>query len=335
MLIFRFYHFGKLAIRIFPFLYTMQNSKSHKGFSLAIHGGAGTILPEELTPEKELIYRTALDECLQVGQRILEDGGTAMDAVEATVVSLENNPLFNAGKGAVFCADGSFELDASIMDGKTMDAGAVAGLKGIANPIKVARKVFEKTPHVLLAGKGALDFARSIGFEEKPDSYFFTQHRYDQFAVLKGTTETALDHGSKPFGTVGAVAKDIHGNIAAATSTGGMTNKQFGRLGDTPIIGSGTYANNKTCAISATGHGEYFMKSVVAYDISCLMEYAGLSLEEACHKVVNEKLVAIDGEGGLIAVDQNGTICLPFNSLGMYRGSVTENGKRYTAIHKD
>ncbi len=296
-------------------------------YAIAIHGGAGTIDKSEMTVEKESAYKNALKEALEAGQKALSKGLSAMDAVEFAVNSLENCLLFNAGKGAVFCADGGFELDASIMSGKDLTAGAVAGIKNIANPISLARKVSEKTPHVMLAGQGAIDFAKTIGINQETDEYFFTQQRYDQWQALVGTTEVALDHGSsttKPIGTVGAVALDKFGNIAAATSTGGMTNKQYGRVGDTPIIGSGTYANNATCAISCTGHGEYFLRSVVAYDISCLMEYAGLSLDEACNKVVKDKLVKIGGEGGLIAIDSKGNICLPFNSAGMYRGLVRE-----------
>ncbi|MFA7273663.1 MAG: isoaspartyl peptidase/L-asparaginase [Crocinitomicaceae bacterium] len=305
-------------------------------YAIAIHGGAGTIDKSEMTPEKELAYRSALEDALKAGQEVLASGKSALDAVEMAVNSLENNVLFNAGRGAVFCADGGFELDASIMFGKDLTAGAVAGVKNIANPISLARKVSERTSHVMLAGQGALDFAKSIGIEQKPDDYFYTQQRYDQWQALVGTTEVALDHGSsttKPIGTVGAVALDKDGNIAAATSTGGMTNKQFGRIGDTPIIGAGTYANNKTCAVSCTGHGEYFLRSVVAYDISCLMEYAGLNLEEACQKVVNEKLVHFGGEGGLVAIDAQGNICLPFNSPGMYRGYVKENQEMKIMIY--
>ncbi len=305
-------------------------------FGIAIHGGAGTIDKALMTPEKEIAYRKGLQDALEVGHKALSEGKSALDAVELAVRSLENCDLFNAGNGAVFCADGGFKLDASIMWGKDLTAGAVAGVKNIANPISLARKVMERTGHVMLAGQGANDFAKKIGVEQEPESYFFTQHRYDQWQELVGTTEVALDHGSstkKPFGTVGAVAYDTDGNIAAATSTGGMTNKQYGRIGDTPVIGSGTYANNATCAISCTGHGEYFLRAVVAYDISCLMEYQGLSLEEACKKVVNDKLVKLGGEGGLVAVDAKGNIALPFNSPGMYRGFVREDGKFEVMIY--
>lgn len=305
-------------------------------FGIAIHGGAGTIDRAEMTPEKENAYKEGLKTALEAGHNALSEGKTALDAVELAVNALENNPLFNAGKGAVFCADGGFELDASIMWGKNLTAGAVAGVKNIANPISLARKVSERTGHVMLAGQGALDFAESIGVKQESDAYFFTQQRYDQLQELVGTTEVALDHGSsttKPIGTVGAVAYDADGNVAAATSTGGMTNKQFGRIGDTPVIGSGTYANNNTCAVSCTGHGEYFLRAVVAYDVSCLMEYQGLSLDDSCKKVVNEKLVKFGGEGGLIAVDAKGNISLPFNSAGMYRGLVREDGDFKISIY--
>jgi beta-aspartyl-peptidase (threonine type) len=305
-------------------------------YAIAIHGGAGTIDKLAMTSEKEADYKNALKVALEAGQKALAEGKSALDAVELAVNSLENCPLFNAGKGAVFCADGGFELDASIMFGKDLTAGAVAGVKNIANPISLARKVSEKTAHVLLAGQGAIDFANSIGINQELDDYFYTKQRYDQWQELVGTTEVALDHGSstmKPIGTVGAVALDKEGNIAAATSTGGMTNKRFGRIGDTAIIGSGTYANNNTCAVSCTGHGEYFLRSVVAYDISCLMEYGGLTLEAACNKVVKNKLVKIGGEGGLVAIDAQGNISLPFNSSGMYRGFFKEGEEIFTSIY--
>lgn len=306
--------------------------------ALAIHGGAGTLDRSAMTPEKEAAYSEALRVALRIGDDILRAGGDALTAVEFAVRSLEDCPLFNAGRGAVFTHSKTHELDASIMDGKTLAAGAVAGISGIANPIQLARAVMEKSNHVLLAGKGALDFAASLGFETKPADYFFTEFRFNQLMQVIHEERTFLDHSvsgdpnEKKFGTVGAVALDAHGNLAAATSTGGMTNKRFGRIGDTPIIGAGTYANNTTCAVSCTGHGEYFIRSVVAYDVSCLMEYGGLSLEEACIRVVNSKLVERGGEGGLIAVDRFGNICLPFNSAGMYRAWKTSHSDYQTAI---
>jgi beta-aspartyl-peptidase (threonine type) len=291
-------------------------------FGIAIHGGAGTILPHLLTPEKEAAYIAALSKAIVIGQSILSKGGKSLDAVEEAVISLENCPLFNAGKGAVFNADGEHEMDAAIMSGIDRACGAVAAVQGIQNPISLAKAVMQKTEHILLIGKGAEAFALTQGFEKKEADFFFDKYRYDQWLQAKAEDSIQLDHGSeKKFGTVGAVALDKFGNLAAATSTGGMTNKKFGRVGDTPIIGAGTYASNETCAISCTGHGEFFMKQIVAYDVACLMEYAGLSLDKACEKVVNKKLKQVGGEGGLIAIDVAGNISLSFNSAGMYRAS--------------
>ncbi len=309
-----------------------------KKYALAIHGGAGTILRSSMTLEKELSYKNALQLAIETGELILKNGGTALDAVEAAVMSLENNPLFNAGKGAVFTHDGTHELDASIMSGIDLSAGAVAGVRGIKNPVGLARAVMEKSEHVLLSGAGAEAFAKKVNAEFMPDDYFFVQMRYEQWQQAKASDSIVLDHTVNPekkFGTVGAVALDMNGNLAAATSTGGMTNKKHGRVGDTPIIGSGTYANNATCAISCTGHGEFFIRSVVAHDISCLMAYKGLSLQEACEVVVMDKLVKIGGEGGLIALNTMGTIVLPFNSEGMYRASVKQGEASYIGIYKD
>jgi beta-aspartyl-peptidase (threonine type) len=310
-------------------------------FGIAIHGGAGTILPSLMTPEKELAYRTALANATQAGLNILQAGGTALDAVEAAVISLENFPLFNAGRGAVFAHNGTHQMDASIMDGSNLEAGAVSGVSHIKNPVSLARLIKDKSGHVFLSGPEAELFAKLHGFRFEPKEYFFTEERHQQWLAVKDTDQYQLDHsdtleqGEKKFGTVGAVALDKHGNLAAATSTGGMTNKKFGRVGDTPMIGAGTYANNQTCAISCTGHGEYFIRAVVAYDISCLMEYKGLSLAEACKVVVNEKLVKMGGEGGLVAIDYAGNIVLPFNSEGMYRAWTDPNASVQTAIYKD
>jgi beta-aspartyl-peptidase (threonine type) len=296
-------------------------------FSLALHGGAGTIEKHLLSEELEQSYLKGLETALNIGQNILASGGTAIEAVEAIVISLEDCPLFNAGKGAVFTHDKTNEMDASIMCGKTLSAGAVASVQRIKNPVSLARAVMEKSNHVMLQGKGAEQFAKEQGLSFMSDDYFFSQYRFDQLMNVISEDEAFLDHSAKPvfpddkkFGTVGAVAKDRFGNIAAATSTGGMTNKRYGRIGDSPVIGSGTYANNKTCAVSCTGHGEYFLRAVVAYDVSCLMEYKNLTLSEACDFVVKQKLVEMGGEGGLIAVDALGNIALPFNSKGMYRG---------------
>lgn len=297
-----------------------------KPFGIAIHGGAGTILPQLLTLEKEVAYLAALSAAITIGQSILSKGGTSLDAVEAAVISLEDCPLFNAGKGAVFNAAGEHEMDAAIMSGIDRACGAVAAVQGVQNPVSLAKTVMLKTEHVLLIGKGAEAFAKAQGFEQKEDDYFFDKFRHDQWIQAKAEDTIQLDHSSeKKFGTVGAVALDTYGNLAAATSTGGMTNKKYGRVGDTPIIGAGTYASNETCAISCTGHGEFFMKQLVAYDVACLMEYSGLSLDDACEKVVNQKLKKVGGEGGLIAIDTAGNICLSFNSTGMYRASAKNN----------
>lgn len=307
-------------------------------YSLALHGGAGTITRASLTEEKEKAYSSALLAALTIGETILKKGGTAMDAVIQTIISLEDCPLFNAGKGSVFTADGLHEMDASIMKGENLEAGAVAGVQLIKNPILLAKEIMENSDHVLLSGKGAEEFAKQQKLIFETEEYFFDEYRFQQLREAIHEGKIVLDHTSstenKKFGTVGAVAKDIHGNLAAGTSTGGMTNKKFNRIGDSPIIGSGTYANNTTCAISCTGHGEYFIRAVVAYDISCLMEYKGLSLQAACDVVVMDKLVKLGGEGGLIAIDAKGAICLPFNSEGMYRGW-TENGSdKKIAIYK-
>ena len=304
-------------------------------FSLAIHGGAGTILRSEMSKEKESAYSKGLMEALDTGGGILSNGGNALDAICAAVVSLENNNLFNAGKGSVFTNSGRHEMDASIMNGFNQMAGAVAGVSSVKNPVLLARLVMEKTDHVLLSGAGAEELAllNKLPFEA-PD-YFFDEFRHQQWLAAKDSGNTFLDHtNEKKFGTVGAVAVDVHGNIAAATSTGGMTNKMYNRIGDTPIIGAGTYASNKTCGVSCTGYGEYFIRSVVAYDVSCLMEYKGLSLKEACRIVVMDKLVKIGGEGGLIAVDSLGNLEMVFNSDGMYRGSLKQGEKPFVAIYK-
>lgn len=294
---------------------------SQTKYSLVIHGGAGTILRQEMSAEMEALYREGLHLALNAGDAILSAGGSALDAVEAAVIALENNPLFNAGKGAVFTHEGQHELDASIMCGRTLNAGAVAGVQGVKNPVILARTVMERSEHVLLCGQGAGEFAREQGLVFENPDYFFTEFRYHQLQQAKAENTVQLDHSSsKKFGTVGAVALDIHGNLAAATSTGGMTNKRYGRVGDTPVIGAGTYANNATCAVSCTGHGEYFLRSVVAYDVSCLMEYRGYNLQQACDEVVMHKLAERGGEGGLIATDALGNVALVFNSAGMYRG---------------
>jgi beta-aspartyl-peptidase (threonine type) len=300
---------------------------------IAIHGGAGTILKSSMTKEKEALYVHGLRSALLAGFAILDKGGSSVDAVEAAVVVLEDYPLFNAGKGSVFTNDKKHEMDASIMDGSNLMAGAVCGISNVRNPVKLARTVMEHSDHVMLSGKGAEEFARSMNISFENDEYFFTQNRYDQLLNAIEEDRVQLDHTEKKFGTVGAVALDISGNLAAATSTGGMTNKRFNRIGDSPLIGAGTYAKNSTCAVSCTGHGEFFIRTVVAYDISCLMEYKGLSLSEACDVLVFDKLKKIGGEGGLIAVDSKGNVTLPFNSDGMYRGHMSAAGE-FVGIYK-
>lgn len=311
--------------------------------SLAIHGGAGTILKQSMTAEMEKAYLQALAEALDSGFSILGKGGSAVEAVNAAVIILEDNILFNAGRGSVFTKEGTHEMDAAIMDGSNLAAGAIAGIRNIRNPVELALTVMQKSDHVLLSGTGANDFARQHQIKTEPDDYFFSQFRYDQWIQMRDGDSYALDHSAtqsgeiiteKKFGTVGSVACDLNGNIAAATSTGGMTNKNYGRIGDSPLIGIGTYANNKTCAISCTGHGEPFIKAVAAYDVSCLMEYKGMSLQEAMDEVVNIKLPKIEGEGGMIGVDASGNLALLFNSEGMYRGAKSSDGMRFVNIYK-
>lgn len=304
-------------------------------YSLAIHGGAGTILKSEMSPEKEMAYTKALREALDAGEVILKKGGSSVDAVIAAVSSLEDCPLFNAGRGSVFNALGSHEMDASIMDGSNRMAGGAAGISGIKNPIRLARDIMDKSGHVLLIGEGAMAFADAQRYERMPSDYFHDAFRYAQWKEVQGTEAVQLDHTIKDrkFGTVGAVALDIHGHLAAGTSTGGMTNKKFGRVGDSPVIGAGTYAYDRTCAVSCTGSGEFFLRGVVAYDVSCLMEYKGMTLQEACDEVIHRRLMAIDGDGGLIAVDALGNIALPFNTEGMYRASMKAGQEVFVGIY--
>ena len=304
--------------------------------TLVIHGGAGNISRENLTVEKEKAYQEGLNAALAAGYGVLEKGGTSLDAVEAAIRVMEDSPLFNAGKGAVFTNEGKNELDAAIMDGATLKAGSVASVTTIRNPVSAARAVMEKSEHVMLVGRGAEKFAQEKGLEIVPPEYFFTEPRFKQLNKARDEENPKPDHSSdttgsilpiflegKKFGTVGAVALDKFGNLAAATSTGGMTNKRYGRVGDSPIIGAGTYANNQTCAVSATGHGEFFIRYVVAHDISALMEYKHRSVKKAAEEVVLEKLVKAGGEGGVIALDRKGNIAMPFNTSGMFRGVKT------------
>lgn len=306
-------------------------------FSIAIHGGAGTLVRGMMTSEKEQAYNAALDRALSIGYSILEKNGTATEAVCAAVTSLEDCPLFNAGKGSVFTAQGTHEMDAALMEGASRNAGAVALVTGIKNPIQLARDVMLHSQHVLLAGEGAMAFAAQRGYETLPPSYFFDAFRHEQWTSIKDTDTVQLDHvkGDHKFGTVGAVACDRNGNLAAATSTGGMTNKKFGRIGDSPLIGSGTYANNQTCAVSCTGSGEFFIRGNVAYDVSCLISYAGKSLTEACNEVVHKHLIALGGDGGLIAVNAQAEIAMAFNTEGMYRGYRHSQGDHYIGIYEN
>ena len=311
---------NKILCYILPLLFLIacneksktENEVKESGVAIVIHGGAGTILKKNMSDEKERLYKEKLKEAISIGYQILKDGGSSLDAVEQTILILENSPLFNAGKGAVFTHDMKNELDASIMDGSNLNAGAVAGVTIIKNPIKAARAVMEGSEHVLLAGKGAESFAIAQNIDTVNPSYFYTE---------KSANSLKSRIGNEKHGTVGCVALDINGNLAAGTSTGGMTNKKWGRIGDSPIIGAGTYANNKTCAVSCTGWGEFYIRGVVAHDISAMMEYGGLSLKEAAQKVVHEKLTQLGGTGGIIAIDQKGNIVMEFNTKGMYRGA--------------
>lgn len=295
-------------------------------WAIAIHGGAGVITRAQMTDEMDAVYRAKLEEALQTGSEILKNGGSSSDAVEATIQIMEASPLFNAGKGAVFTHEGINELDAAFMEGKDLNAGAVSGVTDVKSPIQLARTVMNESEHVMLSGNGASEFAREQGLEIVEPEYFYTERRYQQ---LKSALE------KDKHGTVGCVALDQEGNLTAGTSTGGMTNKRYNRIGDAPIIGAGTYANNASCAVSATGHGEFFIRWTVAHDISALMEYGGLSVKEASEKVVMDKLVKAGGSGGVICVDKYGQVAMPFNSEGMFRGFAQSSGDKGIFIYKD
>ncbi len=313
---------------------------------LVIHGGAGNIMRSNMTADQEALYLGALRFALLAGYDVIKRGGSSLDAVEATVRILEDNPIFNAGKGAVFTHEGKNELDAAIMDGKTLAAGSVASVTTIRNPISAARKVMERSPHVMMIGTGAEKFAAQEGLEIVPNSYFYTEDRWQGLlrarrvdslkaeAAKKSSGIRQPENKDEKYGTVGAVAVDLAGNLAAATSTGGMTNKKFGRVGDAPIIGAGTYANNATCAVSCTGWGEYFIRLVVAKSVSDLMEYKGISVQEASDEMIMKKVPALGGNGGLIALDKNGNFSMSFNTPGMYRGYITAEGKVVVEIYK-
>ena len=337
-----------------------QDKKMTDNFGIVIHAGAGTILRENLTPEKEAEYKAKLEEAIKTGHKILAEGGSSLDAVEATIKIMEDSPLFNAGKGAVFTAGEKNELDASIMSGKDKTAGAVAGVTTIKNPISLARQIMQNSPHVMMAGKGAEIFGKERGLEIVSPDYFYTKSRFDALQKLKEKDVNAvqLDHyedstknldrknkgnssnfydptiKDSKFGTVGCAALDKNGNLAAGTSTGGMTNKKYGRVGDAPIIGAGTYANNVTCAVSSTGWGEFFIRNVVAYDISAMMEYKNITLAEAAKEVIQNKLPALGGDGGVIAIDKSGNIIMEFNTAGMYRASMNKDGELYIGIYE-
>jgi beta-aspartyl-peptidase (threonine type) len=308
-------------------------------FAIAIHAGAGTIRREDLTVEKEQAIRETLEQAVRAGHSVLADGGSSLDAVTSAVTLLEDSPLFNAGKGAVFNAEGKNELDASIMEGAQLNAGAVASVRNIRNPILLARKVMTDSVHVMLMGEGAETFARDQGIVFEDDEYFYTEYRWQQLQKAKASKQADASYLSETpdrwFSTVGAVALDSEGNLAAATSTGGMTNKRWGRVGDSPIIGAGTYADNRSCAVSATGHGEYFMRATVARDICARVQYTGASLDEAADYVIKQQLLEMGGSGGIIAMDPRGNIALTFNTAGMYRASIDTRGQVEVAIYAD
>jgi beta-aspartyl-peptidase (threonine type) len=320
---------------------TTQTEKAE--FAMVIHGGAGYIIKDNISEEREVEYRKKLEEAIRIGYNILKDGGSSLDAVQKTINILEDSPLFNSGKGGVYTNEGMCEHDASIMDGNTLNAGASAGTKIVKNPINLARAIMEKTPHVMLAREGAETFAKEQGLDMVDPSYFYTEKSMKALERVKASESKKVasfydaDIQNSKFGTVGCAALDKHGNLAAGTSTGGMTNKRWGRIGDSPIIGAGTYANNNTCAVSSTGWGEYFIRGMVAYDISALMEYKGLSLAEASKEVIQNKLSSIGngkGNGGIIALDTSGNIAMEFNTPGMFRATMNDKGELYIGMYK-
>lgn len=323
---------------------TASNSTNDQPkFAIVIHGGAGTILKENITSEKEAAYKADLEKAIRAGHSLLKNGGTSLDAVELSIKILEDSPLFNAGKGAVFTNNETNELDASIMDGQSLNAGASAGTTTVKNPIGLARKIMDSSAHVLLYGNGAETFAKEQGLELVAPDYFYTESRMQSLKRVKAaeakveinkTSFYDYDIKSNKFGTVGCVALDLNGNLAAGTSTGGMTNKRFGRIGDVPIIGAGTYANNATCAVSGTGWGEYFIRATVAHDISALMEYKGLSLAEASKEVIQRKVPDLGGNGGIIAIDKDGQMHIEFNTAGMFRASMNAKGELMLGMYK-
>ena len=322
---------------------TTKTSETAKNFGIVIHGGAGTILRENMGDSLEDAYREKLKQAITEGHSILKNGGTSMQAVTKTINIMEDSPLFNAGKGAVFTHEETNELDASVMDGKTLNAGAVTGVTRIRNPIDLALAVMEQSPHVMLSGTGAETFAKEKGFSLVDPSYFYTNKRYEQLQKIKTREKDNLIGVSfedpfikeSKFGTVGCAALDKHGNLAAGTSTGGMTNKRWSRIGDAPIIGAGTYANNATCAVSSTGWGEFFIRGMVAHDISAMMEYKGVSLQEAASEVIQKKIPALGGDGGVVSIDKDGNVAMEFNTAGMYRAHMNSKGELIVRIYKD
>ncbi|MCM8569759.1 isoaspartyl peptidase/L-asparaginase [Gramella jeungdoensis] len=318
---------------------TTEND-SLPNFGIVIHGGAGTILKENMSDSLELAYKAKLEEAIRTGHEILANGGTAIEAVQKTINVMEDSPLFNSARGAVFTNEGKNELDASIMDGSTLNAGAVAGVTNVKNPINLAYEVMVNSDHVLLSGKGAEQFAKEQGLEIVDPEYFYTERRFKAMERARQREKTGNKTAfydplvkDEKFGTVGCAALDKNGNLAAGTSTGGMSNKKYNRIGDSPIIGAGTYANNKTCAISSTGWGEYFIRGVVAYDISAMMEYKGLSLQDAAQEVIQKKLPELGGDGGIIAIDHDGNVAMEFNTAGMYRATMNKKGELKIGIY--
>ncbi len=332
-------------------VFSQKNEPMEKKFAIVIHGGAGTILKKDMTDEKEKAFKDKLTEALNAGYLVLENGGNSTDAVIEAIKVMEDSPLFNAGKGAVFTNEATNEMDASIMEGKTQNAGAVCGIRTVKNPITAAKLVMDKSPHVMLCGTGADDYARNNGLEIVDEKYFFSPERYQQLQKIIKSEKIQLDHDhieddqgyeispdelkDSKYGTVGAVALDKNGNITAGTSTGGMTNKKYGRIGDSPIIGAGTYANNNSCGISCTGHGEFFIRKVVAYDVAAMMEYKEMSLKEAANYIINEKLVEFGGSGGLIGLDKDANVVMPFNTKGMYRAFKKSSGETEVKIYNN
>jgi len=319
-----------------------KSEENASTFGIVIHGGAGTILKKNMSDSLEDAYKAKLEEAIRVGHDILANGGSAMEAVTKTINVMEDSPLFNAGKGAVFTHEETNELDASVMDGATLNAGAVAGVTRIKNPIDLALEVMNNSPHVMLSGKGAEVFAAERGFELVDPMYFYTERRFQSLQnVKKRESENKISVIEDPFiknskfGTVGCAALDKNGNLAAGTSTGGMTNKRWNRIGDAPIIGAGTYANNATCAVSSTGWGEYFIRAMVAHDISAMMEYKGVSLQEAASEVIQKKVPELGGDGGIVAIDKDGNVAMEFNTAGMYRAHMNANGELIIGIYKE